>query len=182
MTGRGYGTINRVTKNLYISDDILRLSKSQQGGSKAKSINEWSLAKTKASKLMHDELTLTNALYLLAGLYWGEGDKREVSLINSDPELIKCFVDCLSYIGVKKYKLKISLRLYADLDKQECLKFWSSLLQIDEASIKISEILSGNKSGKLKYGMCRVRVAKSGQYFKLIMSIINEVKIKQLLP
>ncbi len=96
--------------------------------------------------------------------------------------MIKCFVNCLSYIGVLRDKLKISLRLYEDLDKQECLKFWSTMLQVDITSIKVSEILFGNKSGKLKYGMCRIRVAKSAQYFKLIMSIIDEIKIKQLLP
>ncbi len=56
--GRGYGTINRVTKNLSVSEDILRLTKSQQGGSKARSINAWSLAKTKASNLWQVEITL----------------------------------------------------------------------------------------------------------------------------
>lgn len=174
--GRGYGTVHRLTRH------IRTVRKNIRYGSVTRSLEAWKSAKIKARNLLIDNPTLASKIYFLAGLYWGEGDKREVGLINSDPDLIRCFVDCLVLLGISKSEIKLSLRLFEDLDCNECVDYWSRKLSIDQSIITISEILVGNKKGKLKYGMCRIRVAKSGQYFKLIMSLISEIKTKQLLP
>ena len=174
--GRGYGTVHRLIRH------IRTVRRNIRYGSVTRSLEAWKSAKIKARNILINNPTFDSRIYLLAGIYWGEGDKREVGLINTDPDLIKCFVDCLVLLGISKNEIKVSLRLFEDLDCNECVDYWSKRLSIDSSIITISEILVGNKKGKLKYGMCRVRVAKSGQYFKLIMSLINEIKTKQLLP
>jgi hypothetical protein len=42
--------------------------------------------------------------------------------------------------------------------------------------IKNINVIKGKKIGKLKYGMCRLRVKKVGRYFKLIISMIDLIK------
>jgi hypothetical protein len=146
-------------------------------GSKNKSINEWREAKEDANNLLGD-LSKQSKLLILAVLYWGEGNKSELNLINSDSELIRIFLDCLRALGVKNDDLKISLRLYEDIDRGEAEIFWSKITGVNPNLFKGVEIIIGKKKGKLKHGMCRVRVRKSHYYFKLIMSMIDLIKLK----
>jgi hypothetical protein len=97
-------------------------------------------------------------------------------LINSDPLLVKVFVECLRDLGVKDCDFSISLRLYEDLDDRRAIIFWEDVLGLPKYTIKKINYLVGKKKGKLSYGMCRVRVKKSAKYFKLIISMINLIK------
>lgn len=178
QVGCGFGTVHRYCKNVSVSNKYKRILKEKQGGSKIISFKNWEDARKKALLYIVNKPNLQERLYLLAGLYWGEGDKRELSLINSDPDLIKIFIYCLQDIGIKTDQLKINLRIYTGINKNEAINFWSKYLNIDIRLIKISEIVEGGDRKKHKYGMCRVRVAKSGLYFKLIMSLIFEIKSK----
>ncbi len=47
----------------------------------------------------------------------------ELNIINSDPYLIKTLVHYLEVIGITKEKLKVTLRLYSDLNKNTALNF-----------------------------------------------------------
>ena len=151
------------------------LLRAKQGGSIARSKRKWAEASKEARRLV-ECITERERLLILACLYWGEGNKRDLDLNNSDPALIKVFVECLKIIGVKKDDLRITLRLYNDLNRQRAIKYWSDLLEISADKILGVNTLYGKKKGKLKYGMCRVRVAKGGPYFKLIMSMIDLIK------
>ena len=72
------------------------------------------------------------------GLYWGEGDKSDYSSVrlgNTDPQLIKKFIEFLIQIcGVKKEKLKYELQIFNDANQQKAIKFW-----MDELGIKKKE-------------------------------------------
>ena len=72
------------------------------------------------------------------GLYWGEGDKSDYSSVrlgNTDPRLIKRFIEFLIQIcGVKKEKLKYELQIFNDANQQKAIKFW-----MDELNIKKRE-------------------------------------------
>jgi hypothetical protein len=175
-TNRGYGTIYRYTKNVKVLPKFLSALRIKQGGSKKKSETAWKHAREQARSLIGSKLSLLQRLCLLSGLYWGEGTKRELGLINSDPKLIKAFVSCLNDIGVTNEDLKINLRLYNGIDKKAALDFWSEILNVKPDQIGKIEMVHGEKVGKLKFGMCRIRVAKSAQYFKLLISLINEIK------
>ncbi len=90
--------------------------------------------------------------------------------------MIKIFFDSLELIGVKKDSIKIGIRLFDDIDKNEAIIFWAEVLGVSVRQISSIDVLHGKKKGKLLYGMCRIRVAKGGESFKLIMSIIERIK------
>jgi len=70
------------------------------------------------------------------GLYWGEGtkaNKNAVRLGNSDPVLIKSFMDFLVRIfSVDKSSLKFELQIFDDVDIREVERKWIEELDISE--------------------------------------------------
>lgn len=174
---RSKTTIFHHIKNISVNAEFVDILRKKQGGSKRTAEKNWKIAHQKAKLLFKDTLSINHKLLLLASIYWGEGNKKELNLINSDPGLIKVFLECLYEIGVKSESVKISLRLYSDIDKNNAIEFWTSYLSLKKSQVYETEIIEGKKLGKLPYGMCRVRIAKSGQYFKLIMCLIEEIRV-----
>ncbi|MES2088079.1 MAG: hypothetical protein V4467_03760 [Patescibacteria group bacterium] len=178
---RAYGTVFKYMKNVSVLPEKEEFWKVRRGGSKFRSLSEWQEAKVKAKNLIFP-IGKKERLIILACLYWGEGNKSELNLINSDPDLIRLFVSCLRDIGVTKDQLKVSIRIYDDVNKKEAIRFWAGVVGISPDEILSVNVLFGKKKGKLKYGMCRVRVQKGKLYFKLIMSMIALMKENLLLP
>lgn len=83
QVGCGFGTVYRYCKNVSVFKKYTHVLKAKQGGSKILSSKNWDNARKKALEYIVNKPNLQERLYLLAGLYWGEGDKRELSLINS---------------------------------------------------------------------------------------------------
>lgn len=132
-------------------------------------------ARKKASRMV-GSLTAKEKLIFLSALYWGEGSKRDFSLTNTDPELIKVFVEGLNGIlGIKAEDFRVSIRIYEDLDKEKCLTFWSGITGVPVKKFVNVDILKGKKSGKLKYGMCRLRIRKGGNMLKYLIALKREV-------
>ena len=98
------------------------------------------------------------------GLYWGEGtkaNKHSVRLGNSDPKLIKKFIEFLIRIfGVKKKDMRFWLHIFTDIDVSEAVDFWIKELQITaEQFYKPMVTLSGSLGTyrkKSKYGVLTV--------------------------
>jgi len=111
--------------------------------------------------LSPEELKL---LGLGLGIFWGEGNKRNkhsVRVGNSDPRLIKKFIEFLDKIcNVKKEKLKFSLQIFSDLSEKEVVNFWISELGIKRLQFfKIIETPYGSLGTykrKSKYGVITV--------------------------
>ncbi|MEK7538856.1 MAG: hypothetical protein AAB552_03375 [Patescibacteria group bacterium] len=176
---RGSATVFEYIKNVTVLPQYVELLKSKQGGSKVRAQKNWSICFGKAQDMLLPIIE-KDKLLILAALYWGEGTKRELNIINSDPELLRVFVECLLNIGVTRDMLRVTLRIYEDMPEKEIRKYWAGVLKIPEKSILGVNILKGKKVGKLKYGMCRVRVTKGAPYFKLIMSMIELIKSRIL--
>lgn len=174
--GRGYGTVYKYLKDVEILDEYKEMWKIKRGGSKAKAIERWRNMEREAASLVSFPFSGQDKLLILACLYWAEGNKRDLNLINSDPALIKVFISCLKYIGVKKADIKINVRIYEDINQKKAIAYWARIAGIDKGKILKVDVLKGKKVGKLKYGMCRVRVRKGGNHFKLIMSMIGLIK------
>ncbi|OHA93176.1 MAG: hypothetical protein A3H52_03125 [Candidatus Zambryskibacteria bacterium RIFCSPLOWO2_02_FULL_39_26] len=175
ILNRGYGTIFRYIKDVPILPEYHEIWKIKRGGSKARSAKLWSEAKVRASELI-GPIGFKERLLILSSLYWGEGNKAELNLINSDPNLVRVIVMCLKDLGIQQNELKISLRLFEDIDIKKAISFWSKTLYLPRGFITKIDIKKGKKVGKLRYGMCRVRVKKAGKNFKLIMSMIDLIK------
>lgn len=177
VLNRGSSTVFKYINGVKILPEYLSALRYKQGGSKRRANTAWSFARTQARQMIGDSLSKKQRLCIMACLYWGEGNKKELNVINSDPALIKTFMLCLQDIGVRLADIRIGLRIHENINQQKAVQFWSNYLVIDSSHFtQIEVIRSGKKKGKLEFGMCRMRVAKSAPYFKLLMSLIGEIK------
>lgn len=172
---KGSATVFKYIQGVEVFSEYRDILKEKQGGSRARSRECWSIAKQEARKILLP-FTKRDPLLILALLYWGEGTKKEFNVINSDPDFIRVFVNALESIGVRRGDLRVTLRIYEDINEQAARKYWSGVLSIKSSQIQTVNILKGRKVGKLQYGMCRIRVTKGGKHFKLIMSMIELIK------
>lgn len=179
LVNKSKSVISKYIKNVKIIPEYKEVLKIKQGGSKMRSSIKWENARKEASNIFLD-LNKKERLLVLSALYWGEGTKRELNIINSDPEMLRFFIFAIKELGVKDNQIRVSLRIYDDINPKKSIDFWSKSLNMPKSSFKHINILKGKKTGKLKFGMCRVRVEKSEKYFKLIISLIN--RIKELSP
>jgi DNA-binding transcriptional MerR regulator len=181
LTKHSNSTVAKYIKGVSILPEYREIWRIKQGGSRARAEEKWKRSHLKAEKLL-PVLTDREKLIILACLYWSEGNKTELNIINSDPALIKSFVLCSKLIGVKESDLKLSIRLYEDINIEKAKKNWAKILNLPVSQIRSVNILKGKKVGKLEYGMCRVRVTKGERHFKLIMSMIDLIKSHLLSP
>ena len=175
ITRRGNSTIFPLVRYVIVEEPYLSILRAKQGGSKMRAENKWAHAAAEASQRV-GTLSDRDKLLVLAALYWGEGNKTQLNLINSDPALIHVFVTCLKALGVRVSDLRISARIFSDMDREGVLKFWSTITSVPVSEFRGVEIIHGKEKGKLKYGMCRVRVKKSEAFFKAVMSMIECIK------
>jgi len=164
---RRSSTVHRFAKNVIVLPEYINILKQKRGGSIEKAKRLWKESSIEAKKLLR-KIEKRDKLFILASIYWGEGTKKELNLINSDPALICIFISCLGEIGVEKKDLRISLRIYDNINIDEAKKYWAEICGIDIKNILSINVLKGKKIGKLPYGMCRIRVSCGGKYFKLI--------------
>jgi hypothetical protein len=84
------------------------------------------------------------------GLFWGEGNKANkhaVRLGNSDPELIKKFIEFLCIIyQIDQSKLRFGLQIFSDTSPKQALTFWCKHLNLSED--KFYKVIV-TKSGKI---------------------------------
>lgn len=104
-------------------------------------------------------------LYLMGMvLYWAEGTKSwnsQTELTNSDPEVIRIFMEWLIQNNVPKDKLKIRLHLYSDMDQEKEISFWSKFLKIPKNQFRKPMIKQSLKSrisykGRHGHGTCQI--------------------------
>ncbi len=175
ISGRAYGTVFRYIKDVAILPEYRELWRVKRGGSKYRAFRAFEEAKQRAKKLLSN-IEDRDRMFILAALYWGEGTKRELNLINGDPELVRVFVSCLRTLGITNDQLKITLRIFEDMDRKKVVTFWSQMLEMKRQHIASINVLKGKKKGKLQYGMCRVRVKKGKDHFKFILAMIDFIK------
>lgn len=174
---RSNGTVFRYAHKVPVLFRYQGILKTKQGGSKAREIRERKNAEEKADKLIVN-INTTEKLIIAACLYWGEGTKKDFSISNTDPDLIRTFVACIKEMGITKKDLRVTVRIYEDLDKKRAISYWAKVVGIPKKQILNINVLKGKKQGKLKYGMCRIRVTKGAPHLKLLHAIIRTIKIK----
>ena len=175
VTSISYGSIFRYIRGIKINPEFDTLWRGKRGGSTKRKLIAEKKALEKANQIGLS-LTEKEKILILAALYWGEGSKKDFGLSNSDPELIRVFVDGLvNALHISLDRIRVSVRIYEDLDRDACLAFWSSITNKSAKEMHI-DILHGRKTGKLPYGMCRVRLLKGGnelKYLKAVYKIIS---------
>jgi hypothetical protein len=164
-------TVFRYIKGVRILPEFQKEWSGKRGGMLKKKLLQEKLAFEEGRKLVGTPSEKEKLLFLSA-LYWAEGSKDDFGLSNTDPELIRVFVSGLrELLHVTDDRLRISVRIYEDLDRERCLNFWSDVVKVPKENFVNINVLSGKKKGKLPYGMCRVRVSKGGILLKELMGI-----------
>lgn len=176
-------TVTRYVKSIVIPQEYQQKLKEKQGGSKDRAKARRENSSEDAIELL-GEMSERDQFLLLIGLYWGEGTKKDFSIVNSDPALIQSFITCLKDVfNIGSDRLSFSLRVHVDISIPNAISFWSKATNLPESSIIAIEIIEGKKNGKLPYGMCRVRVL-SGIRERLILqssiSLIGKYADKRL--
>ncbi len=168
-------TVTRYAKPIAILPEYFSRWQNRKNTSKILSERNWSFAKNMAENRLIS-LDQKDLLLIGASLYWAEGSKKDFSFCNTDPQMISVFIAILRKVfQVKDQDLRISIRVYEDLDQVKCIKFWSNVTGVDLQNNLSINILKGKKLGKLQYGMCRIRVKKGGQFLKNFVAINNRV-------
>lgn len=174
-------TIFRYIQGVEILPEFLKNWTGKRGGSRKRKILKEIKSLEEAKGLIR-ELSYREKFILLSALYWGEGSKKDFGLSNTDPNLIRVFITCLNDVfKIDKTKLRVSIRIYEDLDREKCLNFWSNVTGVKKENFINVNVLLGKKKGKLEHGMCRVRVVKGGDFLKSIVSI-NKVITDLIVP
>lgn len=164
-------SVLRYITGVQILPEYLAEWSGKRGGSRRRKLIQERQAFEDGKDLVSIPSQKEKMLYM-AALYWAEGSKGDFGLSNTDPELIRIFVNGLREVyGITDDRMRISVRIYEDLDREQCLDFWSKVVGIDKAKFVNVNVLSGKKKGKLLYGMCRVRVTKGAFLLKKIIGI-----------
>jgi len=118
-------------------------------------------------------------------LYWGEGTKAQnnsVALTNTNPAMLKFFIKWLGLCNVKKKDLKIKLHLYADMNVERSLDFWSKELKIPisqfrKSYIKKTQLKSITYKNGFGKGTCCVMFDNRDLWEYIMMGMKNISKI-----
>jgi hypothetical protein len=88
------------------------------------------------------------------GLYWGEGTKASPSSVrlgNTDPKLIRCFINFLEKIyNVDKSRITFSIQIFHDLNKEGVEAFWRKELQARKSQFYKTTVSPSQSTGTYK--------------------------------
>lgn len=112
-------------------------------------------------------------------LYWGEGAKTSnatVALSNTDPSVLRFFLQWLKLFEIKESELSIVMHLYKDMDESREIKFWMKQLNLPKSCFRKSYVKESNlsnlsyKSG-FGHGTCNIRIYGKKLYDYILMGI-----------
>ncbi len=112
-------------------------------------------------------------------LYWGEGSKTTkgtVALTNTNPTMLKFYINWLKLFGYSKKDFSVHLHLYADMNIKKQEKYWSReldipLSQFRKSYIKKTLLTSITYHNGFGQGTCTVMVLNVRFYEKVLMGL-----------
>lgn len=180
-----------------------RIKTASLRGLLARNKNQTYLAEARAKKTRREgeklirKLSKRELLLIGSALYWAEGYKKpvikngrprtfhNVSLTNSDPELIAIFLRFLKEVcGVPEEKIIISIRTFEHQDKTYILDFWQKNSKIPYSNFrKVLQTVSISSQRKksynsLPYGVAQVSVSSTPLFHKIMGFISGIAKNK----
>lgn len=131
-------------------------------------------------KAAHDIGTLSRRDVFIAGLYlyWGEGNKSgasNVGISNTNPEIIRAFLDWCVVVGIPKERCYVRLHLYRDMDIEEETTYWSHILDIPIKRFRRPYIKDSARSGltykTIGHGTCNIRFENMPMWEYIMMAL-----------
>jgi hypothetical protein len=127
--------------------------------------------------------SLTAREVLIAGifLYWAEGTKSihartTTALANTDPAMLRFFIKWLEIFDIKVDDLRIKLHLYADMDVEKEIKFWSKQLKVPKTAftkpyIKKSRMCDITYRNGFGHGTCNIQFFGKQVSYQVLMGV-----------
>lgn len=118
-------------------------------------------------------------------LYWAEGskDRNQLTFANSDVAMVRLFrrflIDSLD-LEIHRLRARINAYTETDADRGRIQDHWLGVLNIPASQLTKCQwnhyptSSSGSKRGKLRYGVCTVRVTRSTPIVQHIFGAIQE--------
>lgn len=137
-------------------------------------------------KVQKDFKKITEREKYIAGffLYWAEGGKTgksSVALTNTNPAMLKFFIEWLQMFDVPKDKMKVHLHLYSDMDIPEAVNYWSQQLGFSKKQFRkpyIKKTLSADITYRNGFGKgtCSIIVGSRdlSEYVLMGLKYFNE--------
>ncbi len=160
--------------DIKLSTEQKKALESSRGGSRKRKLKSIELAKDRAKELFDGPYR--HFITIITMLYWAEGHKKGVCVFtNTDQKMIKVYLSVLrNILKIPEHRLKITIRIFTGMIREECLKFWSEVTNISPYLIKV-RFNDGGTSGRTKYGMCQVTIRKGHNELKLMDAFKNVV-------
>ena len=167
-------------KNIDLSDDVRKAIRSYRGGSKAEKIREWERAQKESDSIL-EHVDIRKAWPILyAALYWSEGTKSSFVFTNTDPKMIRVFLEILrTYFAVKNQDLDFMIRTCTPMNPEECKKYWVGVAEVPTSQIRINHHDKHNKS-HTQFGMCRITLKRGAYHLKLVHCLFRSIADKML--
>jgi biotin operon repressor len=148
---------------------------SRQGGSALRKQSQITKAELEAKRILADH-TLRDIALVGSSMYWAEGSKSALVFTNTDSDMIKIFLTFIDVcLGIKRSDCQFLIRISKPISTIDAIKFWSDIVRVDQASIKINRDDIQNRT-KTKYGVCRITIRKGGFNLKVVQSMIQSLK------
>lgn len=159
-------------KGIKVKEEFLPVLKSKRGGSKKRRLKAVEKAISEAKEIFNNKKIYAS---ILSMLYWAEGNKKSCVFTNTDPQMIRIFINTMNKcFNINKDRYSVTIRYFTGMSKDLCLKYWSDQLEISKEYVKMY-YNDGCTRGKSPYGMCRLTVKRGGYILKLLKSMISLV-------
>lgn len=129
------------------------------------------------------KLSKRDLLIALVALYWGEGSKkkRELFVVNSDPEMIKFLLKVfreLFKIENDRFILGVGINMIHKDRDEEVKDYWSKITGIPKSQFRKTifakpKIIKNYKNFHNYYGMLRINISKSIDIYYKMMGLIK---------
>ena len=156
-------------KGIKVKEEFLSALKSKRGGSKKRRLKAVEKSLFEAKEILNNKKIYAS---ILSMLYWAEGNKESCVFTNTDPQMIRVFINTMNKcFNINKDRYTLTIRYFTGMSQDLCLKYWSDQLEINKECVKMY-YNDGCKRGKSPYGMCRLTVKRGGYVLKLLKSMI----------
>jgi hypothetical protein len=197
------GSVSKATLSLWLKDVVLSRAAQEILSSRTKErslvgMMQWSKMQTivahknsarikKAAALEIENISNRELMILAAGLYWAEGYKRprksrgrevvshEISLTNSDPELARVFLKCMTdACGVDIRRIKVNIRIFEHMNERVEVEYWSCYLGIPKDNFTKTYVGLSRSSirkrpfDRLPHGVIQIRINNTDLFYKVM--------------
>ena len=163
-----------------LTKELEQTLRKRQGGSHNKYLVSIEKSVTVARELLEGKDR--EFIVAVSMLYWAEGHKKAFVFTNTDVKMLLLYQRFLyTILNIPPNNVSVLVRTSDPIIPYNAKKYWSKELALPLKSLTISHDNKQNKT-RTTYGICRVMVAKSSFYLKVVKSLIELIQTEQLAP